>query len=228
MDSNTIDPVWERRYKANPGYRSWYPWSGVVSFVFRHAPPGADRSSVSVLELGCGTGNNVWFVAREGFRAAGIDASPTAIEFAQERLQAEGLVADLRVADLASLPFADGSFDLVFERAALSFTTLEGARACVAEAARVLKPGGYLFVTPYSDRDSSCYRQPDPDGMVRDIKVGTILGGSQTCFYGINDIRLLFATGWDVLEMKHVEEVDMARPERVFHCEWQVIVQKSI
>jgi SAM-dependent methyltransferase len=227
MAANTFDPVWEQRYLSNPAYRSQYPWTAVVSFVLGGAPKDRPRSQVSVLEIGCGGGNNLWFVAREGFQASGIDASVTAIEYARERFARERLEARLEVADFTkALPFADASFDLIFERAALSFTHEQGASACVAEAWRMLKPGGLFQCGPYSDRDSSFYRNPDPDGVVRDISVGTIVGGSQTRFYSLQDMRDLFRDGWELLSLKHVEETEMLRPERVCHCEWLAVARK--
>jgi SAM-dependent methyltransferase len=227
MPSSTFDTVWERRYRADRNYRSSYPWTAVVSFVLGCAPKDRLRSEIGVLEIGCGTGNNIWFVANEGFQAAGVDASATAIECARERCARDKVNACLEVADFTkTLPFADASFDLVFERAALSFTTREGAAACVAEVRRVLRPDGLFQCGPYSDRDSSFYRSPDEDGTVRDITVGTIVGGSQARFYSLQNIRDLFRNGWTLQSMKHIEEMEMLRPERESHCEWLVIARK--
>jgi SAM-dependent methyltransferase len=227
MTSSTFDSAWEERYRSDRSYRSYYPWNQVVSFILGSAPNDRPRSEIGVLEIGCGTGNNLWFVAREGFQTSGVDASTTAIGFARERFVQERLDARFEVADFTkTLPFGDASFDLIFERAALSFTTREGASACVAEVRRVLKFGGLFQCGPYSDRDSSFYRSPDVDGAVRRISAGTIVGGSQTCFYSLQDIRDLFRDGWELLSVKHVEETEMLRPDRTCHCEWLVIARK--
>jgi SAM-dependent methyltransferase len=225
MGENTFDPVWENLYR-NPSYRSWYPWSSVVSFVLGMAPEDRPRAEISILEIGCGSGNNVWFVAREGFKAAGVDASESAIEFAQERFRSEGLTADLRVADFTKLPFEEDSFDMVFDRGALYCTPRSGVVSCISEVRRVLKPGGLFQCTPWSDRHSSFYRSPDPDGAVRDIKVGSIVSGSQMSFFSLQDIRELFKDGWVFLKLNHVEETEMIRPERLQHCEWLIVVRK--
>jgi hypothetical protein len=115
---------------------------------------------------------------------------------------------------------------LAFDRAALSFTTLNGAVACVAEMRRILRPGGLFQCSPYSDRDSSFYRSPDRDGTVRNIGVGTILGGSQVCFYSLDEVRRLFRDGWQMLSLKHLEETEMIRPDRTCHGEWLVIARR--
>ena len=90
----------------------------------------------------------------------------------------------------------------------------------------MLKSGGLFQCGPYSDRDSSFYRSPDEDGTVRDIAVGTIIGGSQTRFYSLQEIRDLFRDDWELLSVKHVEEMEVLRPERVCHSEWLVIARK--
>ena len=132
-----FDPLWEQRYAENPEYRNWYPWSEVVSFIFRHAPRDRPRSQVAVLEIGCGTGNNLWFAAREGFRVAGIDGSKTAIEFARRRQANDGLTGDFYVGDFTQLPFGDQSFDLAFDRGSLSLVNRRGAIDCINEIRRV-------------------------------------------------------------------------------------------
>ncbi len=91
----------------------------------------------------------------------------------------------------------------------------------------MLKPGGLFQCSPYSDRDSSYYRSPDPDGAVRDITAGSITGGSQTCFYGLEDVRRLFRHSWEIRSLRHVEEVEMLQPQRTFHCEWLVVAKKN-
>lgn len=90
-----------------------------------------------VLEVGCGMGNFAERVARET-RAEVIatDLSPRMVELAQER----GL--DARVADVESLPFADGEFDCAVANAMLYH--VEHLDRALSELARVLEPGGRL------------------------------------------------------------------------------------
>src|SRR5262245_25877079 len=66
------------------------------------------------LELGCGTGALSIHLARRGFRAHGLDVSPTAIAIARERVARMGLAATFAVADLTEPYLAlDRRFDLV-------------------------------------------------------------------------------------------------------------------
>jgi SAM-dependent methyltransferase len=220
----TYESNWEKIYSDNPAYRSWYPWSEVVSFVFRNAPRDRKRGEVSILELGCGTGNNLWFAAREGFHVAGIDISKTAIDFARQRFASEQLTGDFHVGDFSRLPFADGSFDLVFDRGSLSLTNRQGVVDCIKEVRRIIKPGGLFQCGPNSDRDSSFYRLPDSDGLVRDIRVG-VLVCEQASFYSLQDMRDLFHEGWKFETLQHIDETDFLGPARVSHSRWLAVLR---
>ena len=91
-----------------------------------------------VLDVGCGEGRLTRELRSNGWRIAGIDASPRMIELASEA-DPEG---DYRVADAAALPFDDRAFDLVI--AFMSLQDVDDPERAIAEAVRVLRPGGLL------------------------------------------------------------------------------------
>lgn len=99
-----------------------------------------------VLDLGCGSGYGVSLVAGQAKHVTGVDISPDAIRFARERYRGEN-VEFLQILPDEALPFADDDFDVV-----LSFQVIEHVdndAAYLAEACRVLKPGGTLvLITP--------------------------------------------------------------------------------
>lgn len=135
---------WEQAvYAAGKQVNRW-PYTGVVATTMRHFG-NRDRSQVRVLELGCGTGNNIRFLAEEGFSATGIDQSPTAIKLAEELLIGNGLSAELQTGDFSVLDFESESFDLVIDRAAIVHNCFRTMHTVVGEARRVLKPGGLLY-----------------------------------------------------------------------------------
>jgi SAM-dependent methyltransferase len=123
------------------------PYDYVASSVFRYAPQ-KPRRQISILELGCGPGNNLWFLNQEGFDCAGCDVSPTAIEYARARL---GPGAELKISGFPDIPF-EKKFDLVFERDALVCVPLKVARETLANIRQVLTPDGKIFLTPYSSQ----------------------------------------------------------------------------
>src|SRR6266536_3320200 len=118
--TSPIDPAWERDIYGAGRQLNRYPFDAVVSFVFANAP-AKPRSETKILEIGCGAGNNLWFAAREGFAVTGIDTSPSAIAYARDRFRSERLAGEFHVAPFSSLPFPDDRFDLVIDRAAVSY-----------------------------------------------------------------------------------------------------------
>jgi SAM-dependent methyltransferase len=146
------DPVWDNVYRE----RSWgsYPGEDVIRFVAANFYQASDRSRVRLLELGSGTGANLWFMAREGFCVHGVEGSATGVQLAGERLDREcrgwrERGGRLLFADIASLPYPDAYFDGALDVVAVCYSGLASARASYAELARVVRPGGKLFVRTF-------------------------------------------------------------------------------
>jgi ubiquinone/menaquinone biosynthesis C-methylase UbiE len=96
-----------------------------------------------VLDVAIGTGRNLPFYPKE-VRLTGVDLSLAMLEVARVRARELGVEADLLVSDAQALPFPDESFDTVV--ITLSRCTIPNDREAVAEASRVLKPGGRLLL----------------------------------------------------------------------------------
>jgi SAM-dependent methyltransferase len=100
-----------------------------------------------VLEIGVGMGADYLEWLKAGAHATGIDMSAVSIERARRRCEAAGFVPDLRVADAEHLPFADGSFDVVYSYGVMHHSP--DTQRCLREAWRVLKPGGEARIMVY-------------------------------------------------------------------------------
>lgn len=104
------------------------------------------------LDLGCGLGRHSLAFARSGFAVKAFDLSPRAVESTVARAASEGLEVEARVGDMSALPYADASFDCLLAYHVITHTDTPGVRAAIAEAGRVLRPGGELYVTLGSKR----------------------------------------------------------------------------
>jgi SAM-dependent methyltransferase len=94
----------------------------------------------TILELGCGTGNDAARLAAEGYAVTAIDLSGEAIGQAQARF---GSVARFLVADMTErLPFPDRGFDAVMSNVAVHMFPDGVTRAVFAEVGRLVRPGG--------------------------------------------------------------------------------------
>jgi SAM-dependent methyltransferase len=98
-----------------------------------------------LLDVACGTGLLLQLAAAEGATVTGIDVSEAMLGIARERLPQ----ADLRLLDLQRLPFDDDSFDAVTGVNAFQFG--EDPVAAIAEAARLLRPGGRLAIGMFAE-----------------------------------------------------------------------------
>ncbi len=99
----------------------------------------APRSGEKVVDLGCGSGRALLWNEDLGASMTGIDIAPFFSHEARER-------TDLLLGDLRKLPFADATFDKAWSLDVLEHLSPEALNGMLREAARVLKPGGALFV----------------------------------------------------------------------------------
>ncbi|MCE9538063.1 MAG: class I SAM-dependent methyltransferase [Bacteroidetes bacterium] len=111
-----------------------------------------ERNNIKILEVGCGTGANIWYLSREGFKCYGIDGSQTAIKRATQRLNEEGLKAQLVVGDIVNLSFDDNYFDAVIDCECIYANDLINSQKALLEVKRVLKEGGKFYSRTFSDR----------------------------------------------------------------------------
>ncbi len=100
-----------------------------------------------ILDLGCTVGHNTlpWARAYPEARVVGIDAAPGVLRYASARAKSMGVEAHFRQTDASDLDDGDGSFDLVFSSMFLHELPKKVRAAVLAEARRVLRPGGLML-----------------------------------------------------------------------------------
>jgi SAM-dependent methyltransferase len=108
----------------------------------------------TVMDLGCGAGENSVLLARRAAKVVGLDISPDLVEIAQRRAKVHGQTVQFIVTSAYATGLPGGSIDVVFGEAILHHLDLERA---ANEIRRILHPGGYaVFVEPI--RDSATLR----------------------------------------------------------------------
>ena len=123
------------------------------------------------LDIGCGEGANTRQVARVGARMQAVDIAPTFIRHARAAEAAEPLGITYGVGDGTALPFPDARFD--FATAFMSLMDMPDQARALREAARVLRPGGFLQFSILHP----CFVPPhrkvlrDADGRVRGVEL---------------------------------------------------------
>ncbi|MBP0726731.1 class I SAM-dependent methyltransferase [Bacillus sp. RG28] len=145
------DEVWEKIFKN----QEWgkYPSEDVIRCVARNFYKVENRQEIKILEIGCGTGANLWFVAKEGFSCYGIDGSAEAIKIASERINNEFPYAkvELKIGDFSSLPYEDNMFDLIIDNEAICCNEFNDSIKIYEQIHKKLKNGGLLYTKTFAE-----------------------------------------------------------------------------
>ena len=105
-----------------------------------------------LVDIGTGTGRMIELFGAKAESALGLDRSPEMLRLARAKLAQAGLDrAELRQGDMYALPLASGSADVVILHQVLHYA--QQPAAAIAEAARLLAPGGRLLVVDFAPHD---------------------------------------------------------------------------
>lgn len=163
---NANAEVWTKLARA--GYDIYRDYLNTPAFLLML--PNVE--GLSGLDIGCGEGHNTRLLAKRGARLTAIDIAEVFIEHARQAEQQAPLGIDYRVASAVDLPFAESSFD--FATGFMSFMDVPETARVLAEAYRVLKPGGFLqFSITHPCFDTPHRRNlRDANGVTYAIEVG--------------------------------------------------------
>lgn len=157
----------------------------------------AGAFSGTVLDVGCGYGENALLIAASGLSVTGLDRDALALERAERQSRERGLDAraDFLRFDVRHLADLGRAFDTVLD--SLVFHSFEGEsrREYVAGLRSVLRPGGRLHVLCYSARHIG---PPDPPHKV-----------------SLADIDDAFADGWTVVAIGEATSISQRAPDGI-------------
>ena len=116
--------------------------------------------SGSVLDAGCGTGENSLLVAALGLPVLGVDVAETALSMAREKAASRGVAAEFAWADALRLERLGRRFDTVLDSALFHSFDGDERPEYVASLASVTGPGATLYVLCFSDVGSDTGPHP--------------------------------------------------------------------
>lgn len=115
---------------------------------------GLPVTGLAIADIGCNAGTQTLMWAERGHAAHGLDINAALLDIARMRAREKALQVDFREGSATRLPWADASMDVCLMPELLEHVA--DWDACLAEAARVLRPGGVLFL---STTNKLCPRQ---------------------------------------------------------------------
>lgn len=159
---------YENSYESSGfGAQRRYPNEELMRFMGRtlFSVPPEKRKGMRILEVGCGSGGNLWAIAREGFDAYGIDLSSEGIDLCRQMMKGWGCSATLRAGDMTDLPYESGFFDVVVDVFSSNCLPEIEFTRYLAGVARVLRPGGkYFSYTP--SKNSDVFKETAPSDRI--------------------------------------------------------------
>lgn len=142
------------------------------------------------LEMGCGAGPNLVWLAQKGIRVSGIDISSTALRLCERNLRSAGCSGRIGVlvkGSVTDVPLPDCSFGGILESCVFQHLDREDRRQAFAEVARLLKPGG-LFVGYMLDQGHTTFQQKESEQLPDDP--GTLILNDNRSGYYLTNIGL--------------------------------------
>lgn len=144
--TTTIDrTVFESLYVGQPRWEIGRPQIAFINV--------ADQITGSILDSGCGTGENAFFFARRGHTVTGIDFLAEPIAIARQKSTERGLPVTLLVMDALTLKDWPERFDNVIDSGLFHVFSDDDRRRYVEGLATVLKPNGRFFFLCFSDEE---------------------------------------------------------------------------
>lgn len=131
---------------GRPPWDTGVPPPELVAVVEGALPPGR------AIDLGCGTGTNVVYLARHGWDAVGVDFAPRAIAAARRKAHEAGVSARFHVADVTALPGLGAPFDLALDMGCLHSLPRAGRASYASGLARILRTGSLYLLYAFTSR----------------------------------------------------------------------------
>lgn len=146
--------LWENIYSS----RDWgkYPPIPVIQFIARNYYSESNRQNIKILEVGSGTGSNLWYCAREGFSVIALEGSTTAIKKMETRFEEEGLSEKLLKSHAGDYYHTldlieDDSIDAIIDVESLYLNEFNRTKEIVEKCFRKLRKEGRMLSITFAE-----------------------------------------------------------------------------
>ena len=165
---NQVKKFYEHSYsEMGFGAQRRYPNEELCRFMGRNlfSIPLSDRTNVKVLEVGCGSGANLWMIAKEGFAAYGVDLSEESLRLCEQMMQKYEVAAQLSAQDMSQTNFSTSEFNFIVDVFSSYCLPKDLGIKFIAEIARLLKHGGKFF-SYFPSKRSDAFTRPGNSALI--------------------------------------------------------------
>jgi hypothetical protein len=219
------DAVWESIFSS----RAWgrYPGEDLIRFVAREAFPAQDRASLKALEVGCGPGANLWFLANEGIPFDAIDGSPSAVAQAKARLDQEkpGWKGRIATGNFCRLPDDFRDYNFVLDSEAIYCNDFDESAKLIADIQERLVAGGAFWSRTFAP---GTWGVESGKRVGRDYWLaseGPLAGKGPVRLTPLQSVAELYGAGWASIEIGEIARHD-GNPQQLVR-EWIIVARKK-
>lgn len=146
--------IWEKIFQENEWGK--YPSIPVIRFIARNFYKIKDRKDIKILEIGSGTGANLWFCAREGFGVIALEGSQTAVDRMKNRFKEENLTDYLLDSKIGNYLYTldeieDNSIDAIIDSESLYCNSFDNSKKIIKKCFDKLKNNGVMMSLTFSE-----------------------------------------------------------------------------
>ncbi len=209
-------PTWNELFEHEE-----FRWQDPHEQVINLADELGDGTDRRVLDLGCGAGRHLVFLAGRNFRVTGLDLALNGLRHAQRWLADKGFEGSLALSDVTAIPCRSACFDVVLSTFVLYHNRMAGIRDAIGEVCRVLCPGGKALLTFLSKRSSRYGHgvEVEADTYLTDI------GADAGQLHHFSDLQEL-ARELGAFVVRRIELLEEAADESGRSSHWVVLLEK--
>lgn len=153
MSDDNIE-LWDGVFQKNEWGK--YPSVPIIRFIARHFYNAPNRRDIKILEIGSGTGANLWFCAKEGFSVIALEGSKVAVDRMLHRFDSEKLssyLVDIKVGDYFNTldSIEDSSVDAIIDSESLYCNSFNRTKDILRKCFDKLKSSGVMLSLTFAD-----------------------------------------------------------------------------